>query len=119
MAVGVLRRSGGEIVCERCELADTPLKRMRGLLGRSGLEPGEGMLFRPAGSIHMMFMRFPIDAVFCDPDLVVVGIERDLKPWQTARRKGAKVVVELAAGAAAGVDVGDRLVLETAATMEK
>ena len=34
-----------------------------------GLEPDEGMLFRPAGSIHMLFMRFAIDAVFCDRDL--------------------------------------------------
>jgi len=114
MAIGVLRRTGGEVVCARCELANTPLKRMRGLLGRSGLGPGEGMLFRPAGSIHMMFMRFPIDAVFCDRDLVVVGIERDLKPWRTAKRRGAKVVIELAAGAAEGLDVGDRLFLETA-----
>ena len=114
MAVGVLKKAGGEVVCERCELANTPLKRMRGLLGRSGLDDDEGMLFRPAGSIHMFFMRFPIDAVFCDRDLVVVGVERDLKPWKTARRKGAKVVIELAAGAAEGVEPGDRLFLETA-----
>jgi|SRR4051795_4448025 len=114
MAVGVLKKAGGEVVCERCELANTPLKRMRGLLGRSGLGDDEGMLFRPAGSIHMFFMRFPIDAVFCDRDLVVVGVERDLKPWKTARRKGAKVVIELAAGAAGGVEAGDRLFLETA-----
>jgi uncharacterized membrane protein (UPF0127 family) len=100
-------------VCARCEIADTPLKRMRGLLGRSGLAHDEGMFFRPAGSIHMMFMRFPIDAVFCDRDLVVLGVERDLKPWKTARRKGAKVVVELAAGAADGLEPGDRLFLET------
>jgi uncharacterized membrane protein (UPF0127 family) len=118
MPVGVLKRTGGEVVCARCELADTPLKRMRGLLGRSGLGADEGMLFRPAGSIHMMFMRFPIDVLFCDRDLVVVGIERDLKPWKTAKRKGAKVVVELPVGGAEGVDVGDRLFLETAATME-
>jgi uncharacterized membrane protein (UPF0127 family) len=110
----VLRKAGGEVVCARCEIASTPLKRMRGLLGRSGLGGGEGMLFRPAGSIHMMFMRFPIDAVFCDRDLVVVGVEHDLKPWKTARRKGAKVVIELAAGAAAGLEPGDRLFLETA-----
>src|SRR5262249_53467691 len=116
VAVGVLRKAGGELVCERCELADTPRKRMWGLLGRAGLDEGEGMLFRPAGSIHMFFMRFPIDAVFCDGDLVVVGVERDLKPWKTARRKGAKVVIELAAGAAAGIEPGDRLLLE-AATM--
>ena len=112
MATGVLRNAGGEVVCARCELADRPLKRMRGLLGRSGLAPDEGMLFRPAGSIHMMFMRFPIDALFCDRELVVIGIERDLKPWKTARRKGAKVVVELASGAAEGVELGDRLFLE-------
>ncbi len=114
MAVGVLKEAGGEIVCAHCELADTPLKRMRGLLGRSGLDEDEGMLFRPAGSIHMFFMRFPIDAVFCDRDLVVVGIERDLQPWKAARRKGAKVVIELAAGAAGGLEPGDRLFLETA-----
>jgi uncharacterized protein len=114
VAVGVLRKAGGEVVCDRCELADTPLKRMKGLLGRSGLDEGEGMLFRPAGSIHMFFMRFPIDAVFCDRDLVVVGVEHDLKPWKTARRKGAKVVIELAAGAAGALEPGDRLFLETA-----
>ena len=114
MPVGVLKRAGGEVVCGPCEIADTPLKRMRGLLGRSGLGEGEGMLFRPAGSIHMMFMRFPIDALFCDRELVVLGIERDLKPWKTAKRRGAKVVVELAAGAAEGLQPGDRLFLETA-----
>jgi uncharacterized protein len=85
---------------------------MRGLLGRSSLEPGEGMLFRPAGSIHMFFMRFAIDAVFCDAELRVIDVERGLQPWKTARRRGAKVVVELAAGAAAAVGPGDRLELE-------
>jgi uncharacterized membrane protein (UPF0127 family) len=113
MAVGTLRKTGGEVVCARCELADTPLKRMRGLLGRSDLAPDEGMLFRPAGSIHMMFMRFAIDAVFCDRDLVVLGVERDLRPWKTAKRKGAKVVVELPVGTADGLEPGDRLFLET------
>ncbi len=112
MTVKTLKRAGGEVVCERCELADNPLKRMRGLLGRPGLEPGEGMLFRPAGSIHTMFMRFPLDVLFCDRKLVVVGVERDLRPWRMAARKGAKVVVELPVGGADGVNPGDRLFLE-------
>jgi len=111
--MAVLRKAGGEVVCAGCELADNPLKRMRGLLGRSGLGPGEGMLFRPAGSVHTLFMRFPLDVVFCDRDLVVVGVERDLRPWRMAGRRGAKVVVELAAGAAVGVEPGDRLFLDT------
>lgn len=112
MDTTTLTTTDGRIVCERCQIARTPLQRMRGLLGRSSLDSGEGMLFRPAGSIHMFFMRFPIDAIFCDRDLVVIDVERGLKPWRTAGRRGAKVVIEVAAGAAR-VQSGDRLVLGT------
>jgi uncharacterized membrane protein (UPF0127 family) len=108
-----LKKADGTVICARCDVAATPLKRMRGLLGRSSLAPEEGMLFRPAGSIHMFFMRFPIDAVFCTRDLEVIDVARDLQPWKTAGRKGAKVVVELASGAAREVHPGDRLVLDT------
>jgi uncharacterized protein len=111
MRTEALSKTDGTVVCGRCEIADGPLTRMRGLLGRDSLGPDEGMLFRPAGSIHMFFMRFPIDAVFCDRELLVLDVERDLRPWKTAGRRGAKVVIELAAGAAAGLSPGDRLVL--------
>jgi uncharacterized membrane protein (UPF0127 family) len=103
----------GTVVADRCHLAVTPWSRMRGLLGRASLAHGEAMLFRPAGSIHMFFMRFTIDAVFCDRDLVVLDIVPSLRPWRMASRRGAKVVIELAEGAAAGVAPGDRLSLET------
>ena len=48
--------------------------RARGLLGRDGLEPGGGMLIDRAGSVHMFFMRFPIDVVFLARDHTVVGV---------------------------------------------
>lgn len=112
MGVGVLRTEGGTVVCARCEIADTPLSRMRGLLGRSSLAAGQGLLIRPAGSIHMLFMRFAIDAVFCDRDLRVVAISRGLRPWRFAAAKGARVVVELPAGGASGLAVGDILRLD-------
>src|SRR5438105_15931516 len=114
MRKAVLRLDNGRVVCARCGLAERPWTRMRGLLGRAQLDPGEGMLFRPAGSIHMFFMRFPIDAVFCTADLEVIDVERNLAPWGVAGRKGAKVVIELAAGAAEAVAAGDRLVLDPA-----
>jgi uncharacterized membrane protein (UPF0127 family) len=87
---------------------------MRGLLGRRSLDSDEGILLRPAGSVHTFFMRFAIDVLFLDRDLVVVGIEPELRPWRTAGRRGAKSVVELAAGECArrGVVVGDRLAVE-------
>jgi len=108
-----IENEDGSVVCERCALAVRPLARMKGLLGRDALEPGEGILLRPAGSIHMLFMRFAIDAIFCDRDLVVVDVVRDLAPWKFAARRGAKQVVELAAGAADGVSPGNRLSLAT------
>ena len=113
MDAATLSKDDGTVISRNCLLAVTSFTRSRGLLGRGQLEPGEAMLFRPAGSIHMFFMRFAIDAVFCDRDLVVIDVVRDLRPWRMAGRKGAKVVVELAAGAARDVSPGDRLVLGT------
>ncbi|MFL5912014.1 MAG: DUF192 domain-containing protein [Gaiellaceae bacterium] len=107
-----LRRSDGTVVCARCAVASTPLARMRGLLGRSSLAPDEGMLFTRTGSIHMFFMRFAIDAVFCDRELQVLEVARGLRPWRTAAARGAKVTIELPAGGAAGLEPGDRLVLD-------
>lgn len=111
--VVALTREDGRIVCERLLVAKGPIRRMRGLLGRRELPPGDGILLRPAGSIHMFFMRFAIDAIFLDSDLVVIDVEHDLRPWRTAGRRGAKAVVELASGECArrGVKPGDVLSL--------
>jgi uncharacterized membrane protein (UPF0127 family) len=86
---------------------------MRGLLGRDTLAPGEGLLIRPASSIHTFFMRFAIDAVFVDRAGTVVKVVSGLRPWRCAAARRASAVLELAAGEAAarGVQVGDRLVV--------
>jgi uncharacterized membrane protein (UPF0127 family) len=107
-----VRLANGRVVCERCVLADTALARMRGLLGRRSLPSGEGILLRPAGSVHTAFMRFAIDAVFLDRDGRVVKIAHDLRPWKTAGGRKAKAVLELPAGEAErrGLAVGERLV---------
>jgi uncharacterized protein len=98
-----LRDEDGNVVCERCTLARNPYSRMRGLLGRTGLAQGEGLLLQPAGSIHTFFMRFPIDAVFLDRERRVVSIASDVKPWRTAGAKRSRAVLELAAGEASRV----------------
>jgi len=95
-----LANDDGTVVCERCLLAETPLTRMRGLLGRSGLPVGEGLLLRPAASIHMAFMRFAIDAVFLDSTDRVLKVVPDLQPWRMASCRGARAVLELPAGEA-------------------
>jgi uncharacterized membrane protein (UPF0127 family) len=106
-----LRHANGEAVCERCVLADTALMRMRGLLGRSALPQGEGILLRPAASVHTAFMRFAIDVVFLDADNRVLKIAANVKSWKAAAARGAKAVVELPAGEAERRDlqVGEQL----------
>ena len=72
--VVTLARPDGRVVVEHCLIAARPLRRMRGLLGRRSLPGGEGILLQPAASIHTFFMRFPIDVVFLDRELVVEEI---------------------------------------------
>ena len=86
---------------------------MRGLLGRKELPSGEGILLRPAGSVHTFFMRFPIDVVFLDRELQVVSLAEDVPPWKVRGARGAKAVLELASGECARreIRVGDQLAL--------
>jgi uncharacterized membrane protein (UPF0127 family) len=85
---------------------------MRGLLGRRQLPEGEGILLRPAGSVHTFFMRFPIDAVFLDREQVVLRVEPDVRPWRAVGQRRAHAVLELPAGEAERreVEVGQKLV---------
>jgi uncharacterized membrane protein (UPF0127 family)/CheY-like chemotaxis protein len=109
----------GGTICERVTVAQTPIKRMRGLLGRRSLTAGDGLLLRPERGIHTAFMRFPIDAVFLGPDMDVIEIFEDVGPWRIVHTRGAYAVLELAAGEASRRDVrrGDLLgVVDHAAT---
>ena len=108
----VLRREDDErVICEYCVLADTLPRRLRGLLGRRELIPGEGIVLRPGWSVHTAFMRYPIDVVFVDADQVVLRTVAGLRPWRTALCRGAHDVVELANGECArrGLQAGDRV----------
>jgi uncharacterized protein len=111
-----LATSAGTTVAGDVAVADNPWRRFMGLMGRRDLPEGAGLYLRPCSSIHMFFMRIPVDAVFVDKDGVVVRIYASLRPWRITRvvRK-AKACIELPAGtlAAAGVQVGDCLTLSS------
>lgn len=103
----------GMVVAEQVLLAETTAERMKGLLGRAGLERNTAMLIRPCRSIHMWFMRFSIDAAFLDANLRVLKIARDLKPWQLAFAPVKTTsVLETASGVLECVQPGDTLILD-------
>ena len=110
----VLTGKDGSPVCERCVVADRMFSRMKGLLGRRSLPAGEGLLIRPAPSIHTFFMRFPIDVVFLSRAGEVMKISANVGPWRTRSCRRAHAVLELASGEAEkrGIATGDHLEAE-------
>ena len=103
----------GSVLLRHVMLAESTSARMRGLLGRSSLPPDTGMLIRPCRSIHMWFMRFPIDAAFLDSELRVLKVSRNLRPWQMAFAPARTAsVLEAAAGALDPIRIGDQLTEE-------
>jgi uncharacterized membrane protein (UPF0127 family) len=111
----IVNLTRGNVVCEQALIADRARRRMRGLLGRRSLPPGEGMLLQPSPSIHTAFMRFPIDVVFLDRNLRVIKLVEHLPPWHTASAMEGRSTLELAAGEIVRrqVQVGDQLLTVT------
>jgi len=106
----VLRRSG-EKIATRVTVADTFLSRLRGLMGRNCLAAGEGLLLVPCPQIHTCFMRFNIDAIFCDKTGKVLYVKEQMKPWRLGRFvPGSYWTLELPGGSLQGrVVKGDEL----------
>jgi uncharacterized membrane protein (UPF0127 family) len=89
-----------------------------GLMGRPALPAGDALWLPGANGIHMMFMRFPIDAVFvarpdADGARRVVALRPGLPAWTglVPFVRGAHGVIELPVGAidASGTEQGDTI----------
>jgi len=113
MTLTLVNQRTDELLAERVELAVTRRDRRKGLLGRSGLDPSSALIIAPCFSIHTMFMRFDIDAVFVDDNGRAVKVVREMTPWRMAVDPTAHAVIELPAGSLRDrqVNVGDRLYL--------
>ena len=101
---------GGTIVAGGVERATSSAQRRRGLLGRNGLDPEEGIYLIPCEWIHTFFMRFPIDVAFLAADGRVLALHHSLKPNRLSKIVlRAQGVLELSAGRlrATDTEVGD------------
>ena len=121
LAPGVARNlSRGSVLATELETASSLWAKFKGLMGRpaSALPAGRGLWLPASNGIHMMFMRFPIDAVFVSrPDASgareVRSVHRALRAWTglVPLVRGADGVLELPVGTidATGTAVGDRV----------
>jgi uncharacterized protein len=100
----------GQPLLDRLRFARGLVTRTKGLLGRRTLPEGEGLAFREQ-SIHMFFMRMPLDIVFCDAELKVVRIAHELPPWRIAACRRARYVLEIGPGEASRLGLHEGMVL--------
>lgn len=88
----------GTVLAVRLEAAHTGASRRKGLLGREGLQSGEGLWILPCESIHTFFMKFPIDLVYLDRKCRVKKVKHEIGPWRLSGCLAAHSVLELPAG---------------------
>lgn len=91
------------------ELAGQSASRRRGLLGRESLAPGGALVIAPCQGVHTFGMRFPIDIVGVARDGVVVTVRTAVPRRRIVLALRAFAVVEVPAGSAASLRVGDRI----------
>jgi hypothetical protein len=110
----VVRTETGEVLLDRCEAALTSWQRFRGLMLRRELPEGHGLYFPGVSSIHMFFMRFPIDVAYLDAEGRIIKLVQNLKPWRLSACFGAAGLLEMPAGLAAraGLQPGALLRIE-------
>jgi len=85
-------------------VADTHWRRLRGLLGlgTNDFRNGSGLWIVPCHGIHTLGMGFPIDVLYLDQELKVVGIQPEVRPWRFVPvLQQATSVLELPCGTAA------------------
>ncbi len=108
------------IISDKCLVADSFFLRLRGLIGKTRLDLGEGILFPNCTSIHMWFMSMPIDVVFLRVEhakegerKVVTSVNANVRPWKILPLgdRRAHETLELPAGSIGriGIASGDVL----------
>jgi len=120
LSTRALNQTRVAILATEVETAGGLWGKFMGLMGRPSLPAGHGLWLPDSNGIHMMFMRFPIDAVFvgrAEPDgaRVVVSVHERLPAWRglVPLVRGAHGVLELPAGTieATATAVGDRILI--------
>jgi uncharacterized membrane protein (UPF0127 family) len=94
----VLNLSRGTVLATCLEVASTGPKRNKGLLGRKGLAPGEGLWIVPCESVHTFFMQFPIDLVYLDRNNRIKKVRASVPPWRLSACLSAHSILELPSG---------------------
>ncbi|HVC39273.1 MAG TPA: DUF192 domain-containing protein [Candidatus Dormibacteraeota bacterium] len=111
-----VRAADGRVLARDVTVADHFGARLLGLMGRSRLDPDEGLWLVPCNSVQMFFMRTPLDIAYLDRKLRVVSCVPEMREWRFKLLpvRHAHSALELAPGSLArhGVKEGDQLSMD-------
>lgn len=114
--VKIYNERNNALIGDKIRIADSFWTRFKGLMMASDLGEGEGLIIIPCNSIHMMFMRYAIDALFIDKTNKIVAIYKNLRPWIGLTKLYSNVVsvIEIPSGLSDKLDlkIDDTLRLE-------
>ena len=111
--VYVYNQTRETFVATEATLADSYLRRLVGLLGKTKrwAQLGRGLWIVPSRGVHTIGMMFPIDLIFLSKDMEVVWVEEYVRPFRISKVfLKASSVLELPAHTIyrSGTKVGDR-----------
>ncbi|MFA6358489.1 MAG: DUF192 domain-containing protein [Candidatus Omnitrophota bacterium] len=106
----LINKTKNFILAENVFIADTFLKRMKGLIGRKVFPSGKAIILDPCNCVHTFFMHFPIDVIFVDKNYKVVKVLNKLSPDKiTSLSWHSSKVIELPVGGSSLTAVQDQL----------
>lgn len=111
----VFNQTRNALLITQGRIANTFWLRLRGLLGVTSLQPGEGLILAGEKSIHTLFMKFPIDIVYLDKNYKVIRTDINMVPYRLGPFiTQSAYIVEMPVGAIASTatEVGDQLKIE-------
>lgn len=97
MTYRIFNKTKGTYIVQNASVAKTFFQRFLGLMFRKSIAKEEALIFPNVNSIHMFFMRFPIDVLYLDKANKVLKIKHSLMPWCMSSCIRAKITIELPA----------------------
>ena len=119
----VVNKDKDFVISNKISIAESFFPRFLGLMFSKPrdlvlVSPREGVI---CSTIHMCFMRFPIDVLWLDSGMRVVDIKKKILPFNVFDRRSwrrykpknpAKYVIELGEGEIGDTEIGDEVIME-------
>jgi len=110
----VFNRNRESFLGFRVARADTWRIRLKGLLGRSGLAPDDGLWLIPSHGMHTFGMRFAVDLIYLDSTNRVIHLVEHFRPFRISpikRRCASILEMPTRAIYCSNTQIGDELLI--------